>query len=81
MFVAYSPALELSTCGPTFDEAKKNFHEAFTLFIEECVRRNTLDEALSALGWRKVVSARRSSWQPPIVIGQEVLPLQVPLPN
>ena len=33
MFVAYSPALDLSTCGKTFEEAKKNFGQAMDIFL------------------------------------------------
>ena len=53
-FVAYSPALDLSTSGKTFEEAKKRFAEASRLFFEEVVRKNTLSEALQDLGWQKI---------------------------
>ena len=33
-YIAYSPALDLSTSGKTFEEAKKHFAEAATLFFE-----------------------------------------------
>lgn len=36
-FVAYAPALDLSTSGKTYEEAKERFEEAVTLFFEETV--------------------------------------------
>ena len=75
MFVVYSPALDLSTCAPTFNEAKKNFHEAMHVFFLECVKRKTLDRALESLGWRRSGS---EAWQPPVVVGHENLPISVP---
>ena len=45
-FIAYSPALDLSTCGDTFEKAQRRFAEAADIFFEECVQRGTLDEAL-----------------------------------
>ena len=56
MFVAYSPVLDLSTCGQTYDEASQNMKEAAELFFEDCFDRGTIDEALSSLGWRKSTS-------------------------
>ncbi|MEK7353955.1 MAG: hypothetical protein AABZ77_05565, partial [Chloroflexota bacterium] len=34
-FVAYSPALDLSTCGDTEKQARKMFAEAAKIFIDE----------------------------------------------
>jgi len=76
MFVVYSPALDLSTCGPTYEEALKNFGEAIEIFFGECLRRETLDDALASCGWRKV----HSRWQPPVIVGQETVPVEVPSP-
>ena len=66
-FIAYTPALDLSTCGDTFEEAKKRFSEAVNIFFEEVVRKGTLEDVLSDLGWKKV----QSHWNPPVVISQE----------
>lgn len=65
-FIAFTPALDLSTSGKTFDEAKKNFDEAVSLFIQECSEKGTLDSALHDLGWKKV----KARWEPPKVIAQ-----------
>jgi predicted RNase H-like HicB family nuclease len=73
MFVAYSPVLDLSTCGQTFEEAQKNFEEAIQIFFEECIKSNTLDDVLTSLGWKSV----KKEWIPPSYIGQ----VNVPLPT
>jgi len=67
-FIAFSPALDLSTCGRTFEEAKKNFIEALELFFEECVSMGTLNEVLESCGWKK---GRNKEWTPPAYIGEE----------
>ncbi|MEK7636828.1 MAG: hypothetical protein AAB402_00355 [Patescibacteria group bacterium] len=38
-FIAYTPALDLSTSGKTFDQAKQRFAEAAELFFEETERQ------------------------------------------
>ncbi len=53
MFIAYSSAIDLSTCGETFDEANDNFLEAFKAYMAECILRGTLDKALESYGWKK----------------------------
>jgi len=73
-FIAYTPALDLSTSGKTFEEAKKHFEEASKLFLEELERMGTLDETLSNLGWRKL--ERR--WTPPVLVAQEQSRVRVP---
>lgn len=40
-FIAYTPALDLSTSGKTFEEAKEHFVEASELFFEELDRMGT----------------------------------------
>jgi hypothetical protein len=78
MFVAYSPTLDLTTCAPTFDEAKKNLSAAVGIFFDECLKHGTLDRALESLGWQKG-TGHLPQWQPPVVVGEESLPL--PLVN
>ena len=66
-FVAYSPAIDLSTSGKTFKQAKERFAEAAMLFFEEIYKKGTVDEALGDLGWEK----RDKEWRPPVVVSQE----------
>ena len=76
MFVAYCPVLDLSSCGETFEDSRKNIKEALDIFFEECIKRNTLADALTSLGWQKVES-RPPRWQPPLVVGEDRLPVHV----
>ena len=62
-YVAYSPALDLSTCGDTEKNARKMFAEAAQIFIDEIMAMGTLDDVLTECGWRKVTSER--TWSPP----------------
>ena len=73
-FVAYTPALDLSTSGDTYEEAKKRFDEAAGIFFEETIQMGTLDEVLLELGWKKANNA----WQPPVIVSQEQQTVQVP---
>ena len=77
MFVAYSPVLDLSTAGSTFEEAQRNFEEATDIFFEECSKHRTLDRALESLGWERS-SGRSHDWHPPVVVGQDRITLRVP---
>ncbi len=74
LYVAFSPALELSTCGKTVQEARQNFTEALGLFFEECLRMRTLDQVLESCGW---VKDRDKGWVPPTFIGEENITLPV----
>jgi len=75
-FVAYTPALDLSTSGDTFEQAKKRFSEIVGIFFEECLRMGTLDTVLFDLGWHK----QNSEWNPPTVVAQDTQMFNVPMP-
>jgi len=66
-FIAYTPALDLSTSGNSYKEAKKRFAEIVNIFFEELIKKGTLDEVLRDLGWKRV----RTGWKPPVIISQE----------
>ena len=50
-YVAYCPALELSSYGKTEDEAKGNFDIELDIFLGETEKRGTLEKILLKLGW------------------------------
>jgi len=68
-FIAYSPAIDLSTCGDTFTQAKKRFAEAADVFFEETIKMGTIEDVLKECGWKKV-SRPKTHWVPPTIIGQ-----------
>ena len=39
-YIAYTPALDLSTCGQSYEQAKKRFVEAVDIFLAELVENN-----------------------------------------
>ena len=51
IFVAYCPALELSSYGENEKEAKEAFEGAMDIFIKETSQRGTLEKFLLQLGW------------------------------
>lgn len=73
MFVAYAPALDLSTAAKTFDGVKKRFTEVVEIFFEEIEKMGTQDNVLANLGWQKV----KSVWQPMVPVAHELQEFQV----
>lgn len=74
IFVAYTPALDLSTSATTFEKVQKRFHEVVEIFFEEVIQQGTIDEVLANLGWQKV----KSKWNPPIPIGHDITKVSIP---
>ena len=73
-YVAYTPALDLSTSGRTYEEAKRRFREIVSIFFEELIKKGTLDEVLRDLGWKRI----QAEWSPPVIISQELQSVRVP---
>jgi TPP-dependent trihydroxycyclohexane-1,2-dione (THcHDO) dehydratase len=48
--VAYSPALDLSSCGDTEKQARERFAEAVEIFIGEINEMGTVEEVLEECG-------------------------------
>lgn len=75
IYIAYSPALDLSTSGKTLREVQKRFPEAVDIFFEELMEEGTLEEVLKELGWDKL----KTKWKPPRIVSQIPLNIQVPV--
>ena len=73
-FIAYTPALDLSTTGKTFDQAKKRFEEAVQIFFEETAEKGTFDELLQSLGWQKI----QKCWTPPVEVSHQLESVRIP---
>lgn len=78
-FIAYTPALNLSTCGNSITQAKARFDEMVKIFIEEVEKTGTLEDILLDCGWTKVGHTHKQ-WQPPICVGQDQEELRIPCP-
>jgi hypothetical protein len=76
-FIAYTPALDLSTSADTFEDAQKNFIEAVNIFFEELVEMGTLNEVLKGLGWQK----QNDTFIPPAIIANQNQNFSIPLAN
>lgn len=50
-FVAYNPELDVSTCGTSVEEAKKNIRDAIRGFLKSAAHMGTLDEVLEEAGY------------------------------
>ena len=78
-FIAYSPALDISTCADNFEDAKKNFEDLVEIFFDELEEAGTLEEVLTECGWRRV-SRGKSRWLPPRIVGRTEETFKVPCP-
>ncbi len=81
-FIAYCPALDISTAGDTMEEARKNFEELFNVFLEETIKMGTLENVLLECGWKKV-SRPKLHWKPPVrrFITEVEEEVSLPCPN
>ena len=73
-FVAYTPALDISTSGKSAKDAKVKFVELANLFLEEIIEEKTADDVLSELGWKKV----QKRWTPPRIVSSQSIGLRIP---
>lgn len=74
-YIAYSPVLDLSTSGKSFEETKRRFEEVVEIFFEELLEKGTVDKVLSELGWQKA----EKTWSPPVVVAHETESFRLPL--
>jgi len=72
-FVAYAPELDVSSCGDTADQARKNILDAVQGFLETCADMGTLDEVLDEAGYRH----SGSEWLPPEFVSLDRLTLSL----
>jgi hypothetical protein len=67
-FVAYTPALDISTSASTEKKVKENFFELVHIFLEELQEKGTTNEVLTELGWKKY----QKKWLPPVITSKSV---------
>ena len=73
-YVAYSPELDVSSCGGSPAKAKRNLLEAVRLFLEEAERMGTLARILQESGYVQ----RKSKLEAPKLVS--LTRTSVPLP-
>ncbi|UOR06226.1 hypothetical protein MUN82_03820 [Hymenobacter aerilatus] len=70
-YVAYCPALELSSYGSSPEDAKEAFGEAIEIFLEDTAEKGTLEKLLLSLGWT-LRKRPTPEYQPPHFTYQQI---------
>ncbi|MCM1490403.1 MAG: hypothetical protein NC095_06215 [Muribaculum sp.] len=52
MYIAYCPALDITSTGEDINDVVTQFYEHFQLYIECCIEDNTLIQDLQNHGWK-----------------------------
>ena len=60
------PGLDVTSYGPTAEEAAADLREAVRLFVEECAQMGTLEEVLEEAGFRRS-AGRTDEWSRPLL--------------
>ncbi len=50
-YISYCPSLDICSSGKNFNDAVKNFYEAFELYADYWTEHGTLEADLKAHGW------------------------------
>jgi predicted RNase H-like HicB family nuclease len=69
VFVAHVPELDVSSCGATLEDVRRNVHDAVRGFVETSDEMGTLPEILEEAGYRRV----GEEWVPPELIASDRL--------
>lgn len=72
-FVAYVPALDLSSCGATDDEVRRNIREAVRGFLAVSAEMGTLDEILQEAGYER----EDGHWRAPEFVSTDRLTMSI----
>ena len=54
MYVSYCPELDISSCGESVEQAKKNLKEAIFINFEETKKMGTFDQLLQEAGFEDI---------------------------
>ena len=73
-YVAYVPALDVSSCGATSEEARRNIRDAVRGFLAASADMGTLDEILKEAGYQQ----EGDDWRPPEFVSMVQSRLQCP---
>jgi len=64
-FLAYCPALNLSTYGDSINDAKEAFEDVIKCYLEDCAKMGTLEKDLRAHGWEMHMQVGHVRVNPP----------------
>ncbi len=73
VYVAYVPELDVSSCGDTPEEARKNIQEAAQAFLETSQEMGTLNEVLEEAGYE----LEGETWRAPEFVSLDHLSLSL----
>lgn len=74
MYVAYAPAFDVSSCGATGEEARRNISDAVRGFLAVSAEMGTLEEILQEAGYRR----EGNGWRPPEFVALDRFPATHP---
>ena len=77
-YIAWTPALNISTSGDSSQEVKRRFEEIVEAFFEEIIDMGTIEDVLKECGWKKAIKPKKR-WIPP-AIDHAVEEVKIPLP-
>jgi predicted RNase H-like HicB family nuclease len=72
-YVAYVPALDVSSCGATDGEARRNIRDAVRGFLASSADMGTLDEILQEAGYER----KGDQWRAPEFVSLDRLTLSL----
>ena len=72
-FVAYVPALDVSSCGSTDEEARRNIRDAVRGFLAASEDLGTLDEILQEAGY----APEGDGWRAPEFVSMDRLTMSI----
>lgn len=73
-FVAYTPELDVTSCGPSEEKARENLHEAVQITLQEVQKKGEIEQFLKDMGFQK----EKKRWIAPRVSFE---PFFIPLRN
>lgn len=62
-FIAYTPEVDVSSCGPTEEKARQNLKQAVKIVLEELHKKGALKGFLQEMGFQK----EQNNWIAPRV--------------
>jgi hypothetical protein len=72
-YVSYSPALDVSSCGATGDDARRNIRDAVRGFLAASADMGTLDEILREAGYER----EGETWRAPEFVSMDRLTMSI----